>query len=289
MNNQVKILNCKINTYSPAETEKVIKKLLLSDNNSYIVTPNPEIVLLAQKKKSYQKIINESSLSICDGAGLMWAAIFNSYQTTAIPVIRELETLFIFVYSLIRFALDKTYATKIIPERITGTDIVPVIARICQNNKIPIFFLGAGPKVADGAAKKLKSVYKKLKVAGACSGSYKKEYDQKLISIINKSNTGCLLVAYGAPHQEQWIYRNMSKMPRVKLLIGVGGAFDFITGEKSLLGGNNANRAPLWLRNIHLEWIHRLIKQPSRITRIFNAVAVFPMIILINKLRNKLQ
>ena len=76
----------------------------------------------------------------------------------------------------------------------------------------------------------------------------------------------------GAPKQEKWIAENLKKMPDVKLAIGVGGSFDFISGK--------VQRAPEFMRTLGFEWLWRLIIQPWRIKRIFNAVVVFPWLVL---------
>jgi N-acetylglucosaminyldiphosphoundecaprenol N-acetyl-beta-D-mannosaminyltransferase len=79
-----------------------------------------------------------------------------------------------------------------------------------------------------------------------------------------------LFVALGAPKQERWIFENLNKLESVKLAMGVGGAFDFLSGK--------TKRAPLWMRKIGLEWFWRLIIEPRRVKRIIDAVIVFPVI-----------
>ena len=84
-----------------------------------------------------------------------------------------------------------------------------------------------------------------------------------------------LFVAFGMGKQEKWIYENIEKLPSVKIAMGVGGAFDYISGS--------VPRAPLLLRTLGLEWAYRLWKQPSRIGRIWNATAVFMWLFLTGK------
>jgi len=86
----------------------------------------------------------------------------------------------------------------------------------------------------------------------------------KIIKKINKVKPEILLVGLGSPKQEKWIYKNLRKMPSVKVAIGVGGAFDFISGE--------IKRAPRFIQKIGLEWLWRLILQPWRIKRISKGV-----------------
>jgi N-acetylglucosaminyldiphosphoundecaprenol N-acetyl-beta-D-mannosaminyltransferase len=88
-----------------------------------------------------------------------------------------------------------------------------------------------------------------------------------------------LLVGLGSPKQEEFIYNNLSKMPSVKLAIGVGGAFDFISGR--------VKRAPHILQNIGLEWLWRLMIQPKRLKRICKGVVGLGCLTLKNMLRLK--
>ena len=101
--------------------------------------------------------------------------------------------------------------------------------------------------------------------------SYKLEYDpdanEQIINNINNSGADILFVAFGHNKQEKWIYENLAKMPSVKIAMGVGGAFDYISGK--------IKRAPCWMRKIGLEWMYRLMRQPQRIIRIFNATLKF--------------
>lgn len=78
-----------------------------------------------------------------------------------------------------------------------------------------------------------------------------------------------VIVNFGAPEQEKFIFKNKDKFPRARILIGVGGAFDFLTGK--------IKRAPVSFQKFGLEWLWRLCQEPNRCSRIWNAVAVFPL------------
>ena len=88
---------------------------------------------------------------------------------------------------------------------------------------------------------------------------------------INLTEADILFVAYGSPAQEEWIYRNIEKLDTVRVAIGVGGAIDFAAGR--------AKRAPKLLRSLGLEWFWRLLREPRRIRRIWNATVVFVALI----------
>jgi exopolysaccharide biosynthesis WecB/TagA/CpsF family protein len=84
-----------------------------------------------------------------------------------------------------------------------------------------------------------------------------------------------VFVCFGAPWQEKFIYHNLKNIPSAKIMLGVGGTFDFITDK--------AKRAPKFLRALGLEWFWRLIKQPTRLKRIIRAVIIFPYIFAVDK------
>jgi len=86
------------------------------------------------------------------------------------------------------------------------------------------------------------------------------------------------LVALGAPRQEKWIAENLAKVPSVKVAIGVGGAFDFLSGK--------IRRAPVFMQKMGLEWFWRLMQEPKRLPRIFNAVIVFLWLVLREKIKS---
>jgi len=118
-----------------------------------------------------------------------------------------------------------------------------------------------------------------VKIAGTFAGSPSQEEDVNIRKLIDQSEAKILFVAFGAPKQEMWIARNLAHLKHIKVVMGVGGAFDFISGT--------IKRAPYWMRRIGVEWLYRLIKQPSRIGRIFNATIKFPIVFLGSKFKKR--
>ena len=285
---KIKILGCYVDVCDFYQTTKKITDILNTrqKHTKYGVTPNSEILLACRFDIKLKKIINQANLSTADGAGLLWAAKYNSLPLTKIPILREIQAFFQLIVSSIIFAFKPSYA-KIIPERVTGTDLVPEIAKICAEHKKSLFLLGAGPGVAQKTALRLQSINSKLQIAGTSGQDHHSKHDRTIIETINKSKADCLLIAYGAPRDQYWIARNKDKLATVRFVLGVGGAFDFITEETSILGGRKAVRAPLWMRNWHLEWLHRLYYQPDRIGRIINAVFYFPLLVMVEKIYSK--
>ena len=289
MKQNIQILGVKIDCLNFFDVCQRIIDFLHSKKPHYITTVNPEFLLASVSDLEFKKVLNQADLSVADGSGLLWASTFLSLKRINITILASIYTIFQFIVSIFLFALIPSFGKKIIPERITGTDLVPQIAKICSENKKSIFFLGAGPGISKKTASILKDLYPKLIVAGSYGGTlgiWQEKYDEKLVKIINNTNPDCLLVAFGSPKQEKWISRNIRNLKTVKLAVGIGGAFDFITNQASVLGGDKASRAPDWLRKINLEWLHRLFSQPGRYRRILNAVIFFPAKILQSKLDN---
>ena len=208
------ILGVKIDDVSLEEAVSIVEDWLKKADQHYIVTPNPEFLMTAQKDAEFKKILNESDLSIPDGKGL-------------------------------RIGTDIVCNT-------TGIDLMERLIKLADEKGLTTGFLGGRDGVAQNSVNCLRKKYPKLKV------SFVSEEPKKIPS------TDLLFVAFGHPKQEKWISENLKNLPAgrqvpVKVAMGVGGAFDYISGR--------VPRAPAWVRNIGLEWLFRLVVEPWRIKR----------------------
>ncbi len=210
----------------------------------FVVTPNPEILVFARKHESFQAILNKASLALPDGIGITIAGKI----------------------------LGKPFK-----ERLTGTDFVDAlcgeIVRLGERHvkkPITIGFLGGRQNIAEKTADCLARKYPGLKVVFAAPewpASTLKNPSSTFYHL--PSSLDILFVAFGFPKQEEWMAENIGKIP-VRAVIGVGGAFDYISGR--------VGRAPLFLRRLGLEWLYRLIRQPWRLKR---QLALLEFVILI--------
>ncbi len=191
----------------------------------HVCTVNPEFLMIAQHDPNFFNILNRADLCVPDGVGLLWAAKHLGHE---------------------------------LPERVTGSDGLPRIAERAAVEGWRLFFLGAGPEVAQKAADVLVERHPALQIVGIYEGSPAPEEEDAIIERINASAADILFVAYGAPVQDKWIARNLPRL-QVRMAMGVGGAFDFIAGV--------IPRAPLWMQQAGLEWLYRLYLQPWRIRR----------------------
>ncbi|HEX3050300.1 MAG TPA: WecB/TagA/CpsF family glycosyltransferase [Aggregatilineaceae bacterium] len=223
MAERVTILGVSIDPVTFEEMIDTIAMWITQRDRVYqICTVSPEFVMIAQDNADFMRVLQESDLCVADGVGLLFAA---------------------------------RYLRKQLPERVTGSDGVPLIAQRAAREGWTIFLLGAAPGVAEKAANQLMIQYPGLKIVGTYAGSPAPEEEVAIVERVNTSGADILMVAYGAPRQDLWIKRNHERL-NVRVAIGVGGTFDFIAGV--------VPRAPLWMRRWALEWLYRLYKQPWR-------------------------
>lgn len=242
------VLGIDISPYSKEDFFNLIKERLDDDDPHappfFVVTVNPEIVVQSIYDREFKNILNSSSINTADGVGISWA-------------------------------VDYLYDKEI--DRITGSDSLEKICGVCAECSESVFLYGAMPNVAAKAADKLQQRIDNLEVKGTYSPDrpdvpledlpFQTQYHLKQASVI--------FVALGAPEQEKWINENLSKLPNCKLIIGVGGSFDFIAGE--------VPRAPSWVCKLGLEWLYRLIMEPSRWRRMLK-LPVFALNVMLLKL-----
>jgi len=140
-------------------------------------------------------------------------------------------------------------------ERVSGIDLIHELCIMGATRGWKIYLLGAAPGVAEKAGQELKQSYPGLKVCGIGHGYFSLEDENEIIADINSKSPDILFVALGAPKQEYWINQKRDTL-KVPVCIGVGGSFDVIAGIKK--------RAPKIFIAFNLEWLYRLLTEPSR-------------------------
>ena len=143
-------------------------------------------------------------------------------------------------------------------ERVSGVEIADRICRMSAEKNWSIFLLGSSPGVADEAAANLRKKYPGVKIVGTRHGFFKPEEDMRVAEEVAKLNPDILLVAMGIPRQEKFILRTMPVI-KARVAIGVGGTLDVFSGR--------AKRAPKLIQKISMEWLWRLILNPSKIAK----------------------
>lgn len=157
------------------------------------------------------------------------------------------------------------YASRIlkdpIAERVGGFDLSTHLIDAVSDGSASLYFFGGKPGVAETAKAKLCEKYPQLRVIGCQDGYFDAEKEQEIIRDIQEKKPDILFVCLGAPKQEEWILKHKHELG-AKILMGIGGSLDVYAGV--------AERAPLSFQKIGLEWLYRLLKQPSRIGRMMD-------------------
>ncbi len=245
------ILGIRIDTFSRTAAIEKVRGFLYENDPKMIFTPNPEMLVDAQKDSYFKEILNKGDLNICDGKGIQLVS-----------------------------------KEKI--ERISGVDFLGDVCGLAEKENKSVYLLGSGSdEVLRDCQKNLQSQFPLLKIVGQNKGariqvnldhknfcvSYPHpEENEKVIDDIIDTAPDILFVAFGHIKQEKWIYEFLPQLPSVKIAMGVGGSFDFIGGK--------VKRAPQFLRSIGLEWLWRLMREPRRIKRIWKATIVFLVYVL---------
>jgi N-acetylglucosaminyldiphosphoundecaprenol N-acetyl-beta-D-mannosaminyltransferase len=259
-----KVMGVEFDAVKLDDAVDLVGGFLKSGRQHYVVTPNPEILLKARKDDSYRDLLNNASLRIPDGTGILWAS---SHVVGKRGPFRWILGL----WGLLMTAAWPSRIRTVLPERVTGTDLMEEILDQSYVMDAKIFLLGAHPGVARDVAQK----WRVADIVGTYAGSPAPKDEEEILRRINDSGANLVFVAYGAPKQEEWISRNLKKMPDVRVAIGVGGAFDFIAGNRS--------RAPRWMQKLGIEWLWRVTQEPKRIKRILDATVVFPIRVMLGR------
>jgi N-acetylglucosaminyldiphosphoundecaprenol N-acetyl-beta-D-mannosaminyltransferase len=220
------ILGIPFDNVSTAETLRVIEEMVISRRPHYLATANVDFLVQAMQDVELRRILFDAHMVLCDGTPLVWAS-----RLLGNPL----------------------------PERVAGSDIVPMLIKEAAEKGYRPFFLGASPDAIETAVLKIRQQYPALRVAGYYSPPFNRllEMDHdEICRRITETAPDLLFVGFGCPKQEKWInmhYRSLG----VPVSIGVGGTIDFLAGRLA--------RAPKWMQKTGTEWIFRLAQEPKRL------------------------
>jgi len=232
-------------TIDGGKMSEIVSRMGSQNSCFWIATVNPEILLEAKENERYRVSLQSANYKTIDGFGL-----------------------FLFV----RYVLRRTCS------RVTGVELSARLMRYANNKAWRVGFIGASIPhrgTASRAAGRVKEQFPNLLIHAEDGGNidqlgvddYEGDEARHRLMLFDPE---VLLVAFGHPKQELWIQRYKQDFPSLKVIVGVGGTFDFWAG--------NVKRAPECMRQIGLEWFWRLIQEPRRVIRIFRAVVIFPFL-----------
>ncbi len=240
-----RLLGIPVADVSVTQAAARVAELVQGSGGYLVVTLNPEIVVAAARSESYRQALCQASLVVADGTGIVLASYLCGQP--------------------IRHG------------RVTGVDLVHEIVKNSSKAMYSVMLAGSTREVLDKTTLKFASMYNNSNIIATFSKADRSKDDNpraeetELYYEVMKWKPDVLLLAFGHPRQELWIAKNAKRLP-CKVMIGVGGSFDYISGQ--------VTRAPLLLRRFGFEWFWRLLLQPKRVKRINKALLIFPFVFI---------
>lgn len=226
---RMRFMNTEIDNLTMNEALEQIDGLIQKDKNAYVVTPNVDHVIKLEQGGEICEVYKKADLILTDGKPLIW--------------------------------ISKWYKTPI-REKISGSDLFPLLCEMAARKGYTMYFLGAAEGVAAKAAERLTLKYPGLQVVGAYSPPIGFEKDtlemNKIIKMIKDAKPHILIVGLGCPKQEKFILHNKEELG-VPISLGLGASLDFAAG--------NVKRAPRWMADHGLEWFFRILQDPKRMAK----------------------
>lgn len=248
---ELKILKTKVTITPKSELLNLVETSLKNNVQLFITTPNPEIILKANSNKSYRDVINSSDIAVPDAVGVSWA---------------------------LRLLFGKSI------KRVPGRELFIDLLEIANARSLNVYLLGASADVNAAAIEKIQDEYSNINVNGSAdiqinskalfdAKENTKEYFET-VKHINEHKTDMLFIFLGAPGQELWFSRQRDNL-KVRLAATLGGSLDYYVGKQVL--------PPNFISRLGLEWLWRLVLQPTRAKRIVNAIVIFPILVFREK------
>ncbi len=191
----------------------------------YVVLANVHVVVTASREPEFGAVVAAADMATPDGAPVAW-------------MLRKLG------------AVGQT--------RVSGPDLTWALLGRCESESMPVYFFGSSQATLIKLASRITAAFPRLVVAGYEAPPFRPmtpDEDAQAVERINTSGAGLVFVGLGCPKQEHWMLAHRGRVHAV--MLGVGAAFDFHAGTVS--------RAPAWLRDNGLEWLHRLASEPRRL------------------------
>lgn len=242
---KVNVLGVGISTINLGMALEIINRWIKNQERKYICVTNAHGILECQRDKNLQMIFNDSGLTTPDGMSLVWILNFLGYRNVS---------------------------------RVYGPDLMEGVCQSSsENGNIRHFLYGGTEGVPEKLSKSLSKKYPNINFIGSYSPPFRPltpDEDEEIIREINELSPDIIWVGLSTPKQEQWMSTHVNRL-NAKVLIGVGAAFDFLSGTKK--------QAPKWIQRSGFEWLFRLLLEPKRLWRRYVKYPQF-IILLISQL-----
>jgi len=224
---KLQFLNTYANNCTMNECVSEIERLIHSNKKSYLVAVNADVIMKIEKDDELKRTTDNADVVIVDGKPLIWIAKKHKLPIT---------------------------------EKISGSDLVPLLCKTASEKGYSIFILGGKEGIANKAKENLEKQYSDIKIVGTYAPPIGFENNEeeldKINGLITQAAPDILFVCLGCPKQEKFIVNNIDKY-NAKVSICAGATVDFLAG--------NVKRAPKWMSNHGLEWLYRFFQEPRRL------------------------
>lgn len=248
----VTVLGIRFQRLRLSESVQLIKTYIRERRPRQVCLCNAYTLALSQRDEPYRSILNRSDLVLADGMSIVWGARWIGLQ---------------------------------VPQRVAGPDLTVELCQEASKEGHTIFFLGSSEENLRNLKSVLLNRWPALKIVGCHSpsmcDSIGEEENRAILAEIHAARPDILFVGMSAPKQEKWIAANLTKL-QVPVCIGIGAAFDFLSGR--------IPRAPDYLQKMGLEWLHRLGCEPRRLwKRYLLGNAIFLSLLLKELIKRRLS
>lgn len=233
-------------TYADALAK--IDQLIAGNTPNFLITANLHYAMLSAGDQRLRQNNSRAAMILADGMPIVWASRWRDHP---------------------------------LPERVTGSDIVPLICERAAEKGYGIYLLGAAPGIAEEASRRLCKRFPALRIVGVHAPPFRMlspDEERQMCDNIRLAKPDILLIAFGQPKGEYWVADNYQALG-VPVVMQVGATLDFIAGS--------VHRAPRWMQQIGCEWVYRFLTEPKRLGRRYVGNAWFAMKMLIRDMTTR--
>lgn len=234
---KVNILSVSVSVATYETVLKSISTWIKQKKSAHICVAATHLIMECQVDKQLLKGVSAADIVTADGMPLVWVEKLYGYSQA---------------------------------KRVYGPTLTQKICALAAKETYRVFFLGGGVGQSTRLKKNLLAKYPKLLITGVYETPvrpFSKKENELILAKIKNSRTQIIFAGLGCPLQENWMIENTKKLPGT-ILIGVGAAFNFISGDVA--------QAPTFIQNSGLEWLFRMIQEPRLIKRylLFNSLFI---------------
>lgn len=221
------LLNTRVNSVTIAEAVDAIENWICSGTKAYVMPINVDVVMKIEHDPHLKTIADQADMVLVDGMPLVWIS---------------------------------KYYSRPVKEKVSGSDLVPALCQRAAEKGYSLFILGGKDGVAEQAKRNLEQQFPGIRVTGTLAPPFGFENDPRQLEQIREAicqaDPDLLIVCFGCPKQEKFIYENFRKYS-ARVSVCAGATVDFLAG--------NVKRAPKWMSDHGLEWFYRFTQEPRRL------------------------